>query len=164
MFSPSKYSRRFQNKKSAIQRTPTRKLVIFEVAGETYAIAIERVQRVLTEFTTQGTLEGGRSLVKIDADLITLLDLSQLFVTPNDSQEEHSYLIVCTLTNGDRIGIPLQDLPAILDIPEDKFAEIPVSYRQGKEGQKSAPAAVEKIITTPAGTVAFYLNLDKLLD
>ncbi|MCT7956612.1 chemotaxis protein CheW [Laspinema palackyanum] len=164
MFSPSKYSRRFHNKKTTIQRTPARKLVLFEVAGETYAIAIERVQRVLTEFTPQGTLEGGRSLVKIDADLITLLDLSRLFVTPKDSQEERSYLIVCTLTNGDRIGIPLQDLPAILDIPEDHFAEVPISYRQGKDSKNTAPAAVEKIITTDAGTVAFYLNLDKLLD
>ncbi|MCT7983320.1 chemotaxis protein CheW [Laspinema sp. A4] len=164
MFSPSKYSRRFHNKKAAIQRTPTRKIVLFEVAGETYAIAIEQVQRVLTEFTTQGTVQGGRSLVKLDADLITLLDLSQLFVTPKDSQEEHSYLIVCTVTNGDRIGIPLQELPAILDVPEDKFVEIPASYRQGKDGKNAAPAAVEKIITTDAGTVAFYLNLDKLLD
>lgn len=164
MFSPSQYSRRFHNKKAAIARTPTRKLVIFEVAGETYAIAIERVQRVLTEFTTQGTLEGGRSLVKIDADLITLLDLSQLFVTSNKSHEDPDYLIVCTLTNGDRLGIPVHDLPAILDIFEDKFEDIPASYRQGREGQKSAPAAVEKIITTAAGTVAFYLNLDKLLD
>ncbi|MCT7987476.1 chemotaxis protein CheW [Laspinema olomoucense] len=164
MFSPSKYSRRFHNKKAAIQRTPMRKLVIFEVAGETYAIAIERVQRVLTEFTTQGTLEDGRSLIKLDADLIILLDLSRLFFTPNPSQEQHSYLIVCTLTNGDRIGIPLQDLPAILDVPEDQFAEIPASYRQGREGKNAAPAAVEKIITTDAGTVAFYLNLDKLLN
>ncbi|HEY9837678.1 MAG TPA: chemotaxis protein CheW [Vampirovibrionales bacterium] len=163
MFSPSKYSRRFHNKKAAA-RTRTHKLVIFEVAGETYAIAIERVQRVLTEFTTQGTLEGGRSLVKLDADLITLLDLSSLFVTPKTYQAEPSYLIVCTLTNGDRIGIPLQNLPAILDVPEDKFAEIPASYRQGQAGKNAAPAAVEKIITTTAGIVAFYLNLDKLLE
>ncbi len=164
MFSPSKYSRRFHNKKSTDQRIPTRKLVVFEVAGETYAIAIERVQRVLTEFTAKGTLEGGRSLVKIDSDLITLLDLSSLFLTPEPSDREPSYLIICRVSNGDRIGIPLQNLPAILDVPEDKFEEVPTSYRQGSQGKNSAPAAVEKIITTDAGAIAFYLNLDKLLD
>jgi chemotaxis signal transduction protein len=164
MFSPSKYNRRFYHKKSSVHRTPTRKLVVFKSGGETYAIAIERVQRILTEFTTQGTLESGRSLVKLDADLITLLDLSKLFISLDSPQTPPSYLIVCTVTNGDRIGIPVQDLPAILDIPEDQFAEIPASYRQGRDVKNAAPAAVEKIITNEAGRVAFYLNLDKLLD
>lgn len=164
MFSPSKYSRRFQNKKAALQRTASRKLVSFQVAGETYAIAIERVQRIITDFTTQGTLEDGRSLVKLDGEVITLTDLSRLFMTRNPGEETPSYLIVCTGAQGDRLGIPLQALPAILDVPEDQFTEIPASYRQSRKGQNPAPAAVEKLITTPDGTVAFYLNLDKLLD
>lgn len=156
-------NRRFRNQKTERKRTPTRKLVGFEVNREIYAIPIERVQRVLNQFTPQGVLESGRSLVKFDDEVITLLDLARLFVPSVSEKTDGEYLIVCLLSNGDRLGIPIPNLPTVMDIPEDKFESVPASYREGTQSSIQAPEALEKLIYTESGAIAFYLNVDRLL-
>ena len=153
-----KYSRRFRTKHQSLTRTPTEKLVVFQVGNEHFAIPIERVQRVLKEFTPHGTLGSGRSLVRHQNETITLIDVSALFLAGSASSDSN-YLIVCALNRGERFGIPIAEMPAILDVPLDQLSEIPELYRQGK----LAPA-VEKLIHSADGKAIFYLNLDKLVN
>lgn len=148
------YQRRFRTRQQGTVRIPTKKLVVFELGCEKYAISIERVQRVLNEFIPYGSLRGGQSLVRYHEEIITLIDFSQFFLGSND-ERGRNYLIVCTLTTSERLGIPVPTLPKILEVPAAQFEEIPQVYRQGALHQ-----AVEKLIHIPDGTEVFYLNLD----
>ncbi len=171
-----RFSSRFQQ--NAI---PTIKLLCFQVDGEYYAINIEQVEHILPEFTIHGCLESGRSLVKYKDHAIAVIDLTNFFVKSPEQLtiEEYSqdkYLIICTLNSHpkrdhksqinerDHFGIPIVELPTILEVPETQIEELPELYRQGIPGSPPAPTAIEKVIHTNDDKTIFYLNLKKLID
>ncbi len=160
---------RFQSKKKSTQRIPTHKLITFKLGSEEYAVPIEKVLRVLEKFTPRAALKSGRSLVKEQEQMITLLDPSLLLLN-SPEKSDRSYLIVCTLKSPhlanpkidnkesvEYIGIPIPEVPKVLEIAEDKFGEVPEFYRQG-----NLSAAVEKIINISEEEIIFYLNLESL--
>ncbi|MEY3868637.1 MAG: hypothetical protein RLZZ338_2528 [Cyanobacteriota bacterium] len=153
MINPN-YNRRFRSKKEGKIRTPSRKLLAFEMGREKYAIPIERVQRVIPEFIPYGVLSTGQSLVRHQEETIAVIDLSKLFIS-SDTECDRNYLIICYGKEKELLGIPLPEMPKILEIGEDKFGEIPEIYRQNLD------PAVEKLIHSPDGVEFFYINLDK---
>ncbi len=148
------YNRRFRNQKQGKVRSPARKFVSFDLGNVDYAVPIERVQRVIKDFNPYGFLDSGNSLVRHQEELISLINLSKIF-PGSRSIADCNYLIVCTFNKGDRLGIPIPDMPKILEVLEEQFCEIPLLYRQDQ-----LPAAVEKLIRAPDGSEVFYLNLD----
>ncbi len=148
------YNRRFRSQKQGKVRSPTRKFVSFDLGNVYYAVPIERVQRVIKDFNSYAFLDSGNSLVRHQEELISLINLSKIF-PGSRSIADCNYLIVCTLNKGDRLGIPVPDMPKILESSEEDFCEIPLLYRQDQ-----LPAAVEKLIRAPDGSEVFYLNLD----
>ena len=151
---------RFSSQKQQRRRTPTRKLITFQLGGDKYAIPIEKVLRVLDKFTPRAALKSGRSLVKEQEQIITLLDPSILILSSQETGDR-SYLIVCTLKQKteeeavEYIGIPISEVPKVLEVAEDKFGEVPESYREG-----NLSPAVEQIINVSEDEVVFYLNLE----
>lgn len=148
------YNRRFRSNKQGAVRTPPRKLVSFELGNVNYAVPIEKVQRVVKDFNPYGFLDSGQSLVRHQEELITLINLSTIFPSSR-SIADCNYLIVCSLNKSDRLGIPIPDMPKILEISEESFCEIPELYRK-----QQLPLVIEKLIRAPDGSEVFYLNLD----
>ena len=148
------YNRRFRSKKQAAVRTAARKFVSFELGNVCYAVPIERVQRIVKDFNPYGFLDSGQSLVRHQEELITLINLSKIFPSSR-SIADNNYLIVCNLNKSERLGLPVPNMPKILEVYEESFCEIPELYRQNQ-----LPAAVEKLIRAPDGSEVFYLNLD----
>ena len=150
------YNSRFRSKKQGNIRTHPQKLVSFELGKVYYAVPIEKVQRVVKDFNPYGFLESGQSLVRHQEELITLINLGKIFPSSRSiSIGDYNYLIVCTLNKGDRLGIPIPDMPKILEITAESFCEIPELYRQ-----QQLPLVIEKLIRAPDGSEVFYLNLD----
>ncbi len=149
-------NRRFYNQRQNYTRTQMRKLIFFQLSGEQYAIAIAQVQYILKEFTPHATLKNGHSLVQ-NRGAITLIDLSAIFLNSAESHDYH-YLIVSLLKNGERLGIPIVEMPKIIEVPADKFIDLPQLYR-GNE----LPLAIEKLINLAEDKTGFYLNLERLL-
>lgn len=158
----------------------TIKLVCFQFYGEYYAININQVEHILPEFTIHGCLESGRSLVKYKDHAITVIDLTNFFVKSPEQMtiQEYSqdkYLIICTfnshpkgdnqsqINQRDQFGIPIVELPTILEVPETQLEELPELYRQGTPGSPPAPKAIEKVIHTTDDKTIFYLNLKNLI-
>ena len=137
-----------------MSETAPQKLVSFELGNVSYAVPIERVQRVVKDFNPYGFLDSGQSLVRHQEELITLINLSKIFPSSR-TIADCNYLIVCTLNKSDRLGIPIPDMPKILEISAEKFEEIPELYRQ-----QQLPLVIEKLIRAPDGSEVFYLNLD----
>ncbi|MBE9124150.1 chemotaxis protein CheW [Tychonema sp. LEGE 07199] len=148
------YNRRFRSQKQGAVRTPPRKLVSFELGNVNYAVPIEKVQRVVKDFNPYGFLDSGQSLVRHQEELITLINLSKIFPSSR-TLADFKYLIVCSLNKSDRLGIPIPDMPKILEVTEESFCEIPELYRQ-----QQLPPVIEKLIRAPDGSEVFYLNLD----
>jgi len=153
-------NRRFRQQRPSLTRILKRKLVTFQLGQEKYAIAIERVQRVLPEFTHHGVLASGQSLIAERGQTITIVDLATFFVSSQETRDRaelRHYLIICTLANREIFGIPVPEIPRVLEVLETEFSEVPALYRQG-----NYPAAIEKIICLPENQVMFYLNIDLL--
>ncbi|MCL1465422.1 chemotaxis protein CheW [Argonema galeatum] len=151
-------SRRFRSKRYLATRTPMRKLVSFQLGNERYAISIDRVQHVINEFTPHGVLHSGRSLVEYKNEIITLIDPAKIFISSHD-ERERQYLIICTLKEGQRIGIPIPEIPTVLEIAEDKFGKIPELYQQG-----NLSSAIQNIIQITNDKIMFYLDLEELVN
>ncbi len=158
-------NRRFRQQRPSLTRIVKRKLVTFQLGQEKYAIAIERVQRVLHEFTPQGVLTSGQSLMAEGGQPITIVDLATFFVSSEElrdwakpsAKSDRHYLMICTLANREIFGIPVPEIPKVVEVLETEFSEVPALYRQG-----NYPAAIEKIICLPENQVIFYLNIDLL--
>jgi chemotaxis signal transduction protein len=154
---------RFSSKNTQQKRTPTRKLITFRLGEDRAAIPIEKVLRVLDKFTPRAALKSGRSLVKEQEQIITLLDPSILLLSSQETRD-CSYLIVCTLELKTKekaveyLGIPIPEVPKVLEVAEDKFGEVPEFYREG-----NLSPAVEQIINVSEDEVVFYLNLERFL-
>jgi chemotaxis signal transduction protein len=149
-------NRRFRQQRPSLTRILKRKLVTFQLGQEKYAIAIERVQRVLHEFTPQGVLNSGQSLIAEGGQTITIVDLAAFFVSSEELRARH-YLMICTLASREIFGIPVPEIPKVVEVLETEFSEVPALYRQG-----NYPAAIEKIICLPENQIVFYLNIDQL--
>lgn len=148
------YNRRFRSKKQATVRIAPKKFVSFELGNIYYAVPIERVERIVKNFNPYGILPNGNSLLRHQEELITIINLSTIFPS-SQSIAECKYLIICTLNKSDRLGIPIPDMPKILEITEESFCEIPELYRQ-----QQLPPVIEKLIRAPDGSEIFYLNFD----
>ncbi len=144
-------------KNKAQSRLSMRKLICFQVAGESYALPIEQVQYILGEFRNYGSLHSNRSLIRFNNEDITLVDLSTLFVNIISDLRDRHYSIVCTLSQGERLGLPVCELPTVLEVSTDKFSDLPQLYRQG------LPPAVDKLIHMSEGVEVFYLSLERLV-
>ena len=148
------YNRRFRNQKQSNLRSPAHKFVSFDLESVYYAVPIERVQRVIKDFNPYGFLDNGNSLVRHQEELISVINLSKIF-PGSRSIADCNYLIICTFNKGESLGIPVPDMPKILETSEERFCEIPLLYREN-----NLSSAVEKLIRAPDGTEVFYLNLD----
>lgn len=151
-----KYSRRFRTKHEELPRIPTEKFLVFNLGNERYAIPLLRVLRVAKEFIPQGVLVSGRSLVKAQNETIVIFDMARLFSSASHLSDCH-FLIVCCLDDGGKLGFPIPDMPAILEVAHNQFSQVPELYRQGE-----LSTAVERLIHV-SESVIFYLNIDKLV-
>lgn len=151
-----KYSRRFRTKHDESPRIPTEKFLVFTLENKRYAIPLLRVLRVVKEFTPQGTLITGRSLAKEQNETIVIFDICSLLSTNVHPSDCH-FLIICSVNNSGRVGIPIPDMPAILEISHNQFSEVPELYRQS-----GLSAAIERLIHV-SESVIFYLDIDKLV-
>ena len=116
------------------------------------------MQHVINEFTAHGVLQSDRSLVEYKNEIITLIDPSKLFISSQDDRKRQ-YLIICQLNSGQHIGIPIPEIPTVLEIAEDKFGDIPELYQQG-----NLSSAIQNIIQTSNDKIVFYLDLEELVN
>ncbi|HLP91554.1 MAG TPA: chemotaxis protein CheW [Nostocaceae cyanobacterium] len=148
--------RRFRKKSQIETHIPTHKLICFQLGREQYAISIFQVLYIIKTFTTQGILNSGHSLVSYNDEIITQINISGFFLD-GDQEKEYNYLIVCTTKTGERIGIPVANIPTVLEVGEDRFSDLPTTHQQ-EIGTKG----IEKLINTSDQVTLFYLNIDQL--
>jgi chemotaxis signal transduction protein len=154
MFSTHSSPRRQQ---AATPRIAKHKLISFELGSETYGLPIDRVKQILDEFNPHGDLGNGRGLVRFQNQTLTFLDLKYLFPGDRDSRI-CNYLMICAIASGKFVGLPLPQLPRVLEVAADRFQPIPDLYRQS-----GLPSAVTSLIYLEGDRELFYLDLEQLI-
>ena len=141
----------------SVKRQIKRKIITFQLGTEWYALPIEKVQRILDEFSPHGDLGNGRGLVRAQQETLTLMDPAHLFPSSLDDRERQ-YLMVCSLAGGRSAGIPVPQLPRVFEILEEQIQPIPELYQHS-----GVPAGVVGLIHLQEGPEeVFYLDLDHL--
>lgn len=133
------------------------KLICFELGNETYGLPIDRVKQILDEFNPHGDLGNGRGLVRFQTQTLTLFDLKYLFPSNRDTRI-CNFLMICAIAEGKYVGLPLPQLPRVLEVAEDRFQSVPELYRQS-----GLPSAVTALIHLESDRELFYLDLEQLI-
>lgn len=149
---------------SSLHRPPTaprrlgkQKLITFQIGGETYGLPIDRVKQILDEFNPHGDLGKGHGLVRYQNQTLTLLYPAQLFPA-GSGPAACQYLMICAIAQGQSVGIPLPQLPRVMEVSENQFQPIPELYRQ-----VGLPAAVTALIQLENDRDLFFLDLEQLV-
>jgi chemotaxis signal transduction protein len=144
------------------QRPPTprlakRKLISFQLGDELYGLPIDRVKQILDEFDPHGDWGNGHELVRFQNQSLTFLRPDRLFPGATDLTT-YSYLMICAIAQGQSIGIPLPQLPKVVEVTEDQFQPLPNLYRQAE-----LPTAVIALIHLEGDREMFFLDPDQLV-
>lgn len=144
------------NNYSKTSHRAKQKLIAFQLGSEFYALPIARVQCILDEFAAHGELGNGRGLIRFQNQSLTLFDLASLFPNQRDTRER-PYLLVCYLSEGQLVGIPVPQLPRAIEIAESQMQPIPAMYREA-----GLPSVVTALIHLDDNREMFFLDLDAL--
>ncbi len=132
------------------------KFIVFKIADYSLCLGIMDVLKVV-KFTNQISREmKTMGLVQLGKHTIQLWDLHQQLgdgSLPQPSPNQR-FLVIIRPRNSELWGIFVDDLPNLLELPEDMMQPIPKSYRQASVLEMISHAAV---ISNEASTQKIFL-------
>jgi chemotaxis signal transduction protein len=138
-------------------RQVRQKLISFTLGKESYAFPIHHVQRILDEFQTHGDTGQGISLTRVDGETLTIWDLQCLF-TQVVRESIPKFLMICQAQRDQSIGIPLEQLPSVIEVTQSQIQPLPALYRA-----LDLPEAVTGVVCLAQDRELFFLDLAKAL-
>jgi chemotaxis signal transduction protein len=146
----------FPQRQSSSRQSAKQKLITFQIGFETYGLPIDRIKQIVDEFNPHGVLDNGHGLVRYQNQTLTLLYPTQLFPA-SDSSQRYDYLMIA-IAQGQTVGIPLPQLPRVMEVTEQQFRPVPDLYRQ-----VGISPAIKALIHLEQGTNLFVLDLEQLV-
>jgi chemotaxis signal transduction protein len=146
----------FPQRPSVTRHAAKQKLITFQIGSETYGLPIDRIKQILDEFNPHGVLDNGHGLVRYQNQTLTLLYPARLFPT-SSSLQSCDYLMIA-IAQGQTVGIPLPQLPRVMEVTELQFQPVPDLYRQ-----VGISPAVKALIQLEQGSSLFVLDLEQLV-
>jgi len=112
-------------------------LVSFEVAGQEYAAAINRVQEIVQAPVTLTTIPNAPSgvlgVMVLRARLLPLVSLRILFGLPAQSLDESQRVVVLQFGGGQSVGVVMDRVNEVLRVPLAEVEEVPsIFHTQGQ--------------------------------
>ncbi len=143
--------------KSSGQKVSLKRFISCKVGVEYYAFPMENVERILDEFLTHGKTDEGYGLIRYQGETLTFLDLRHLFSAQPDSVPA-THLVVCQNSKGEKMGIPVDEIPRAITLTPEQIQPIPPLYHN-----RNLPKAVSALITLNSSEELFYLDLDQVV-
>lgn len=151
-------------------------LIVFRILQEWFALPIRAAYKVIPLGQVYGTHQGGLGLTRYqDRDVIVidiqrrifgeqphspLLTATKSPTTSDAALSDQRHLLLIQSTQGELIGLPLDNFPCLRRVPESAFAPIPPMYLT--EGRVRCVSAL--ITTANDEPPAFLLNLTQLIE
>ena len=139
------------------------KLIVFNIGRLNLALRIESVYKVVNHTSTYGSGLGAVGITHLGEGEITVVDLHQRFFNASQISESNlsSYLIVVQNITGELYGIPVNETPALMEVPRGMIRVLPESYRRSDTLDVASHVAVIPQNETPL--TIFVLDVDRLL-
>lgn len=135
----------FKRLSDATTEQSTVRVIIFSLGVNTssvsedylFALPVGAVLKVIVCPPIQGVVESGIGMVDLGSKTVTVVDLRQNLPANLQGQDKGSlsgfkssrFLILLQTQNGE-CGIPIEQPPALTDIPLTTIRSVPLSYRQ----------------------------------
>lgn len=110
---------------------PTLKVLMFSVGSLNLGLRIESIHKVLNSTQVHGSGENWVGLVHLGDREVTVLDLKRrLFPSQTNSDNTpKGYLIIIQNAKKELYGIPVEIVPALVDVPLPNLRVLPESFR-----------------------------------
>lgn len=139
---------------------PAIKVLVFGIGSLNLGLRIESIYKVLNSTQIFGSELNGVGIAHVGDREVTVLDLQQRLFSSNPTQEtlQGAYLIVIQDTEGELYGIPVETVPALIDVPLSTIRVLPESFRHANSLGIASHVAV--ISETETSLTLFLLDID----
>lgn len=144
----------------ASHAAPSLKVLVFSMGSLNLALRVELVYKVLNSTPIYGSGVNGVGIVHMGDREVTVLNLQQrLFQSSNTNENyKQGYLIVIQNTVGELYGIPVETVPALMDVPLSSIRVLPESFRNADTLGIASHVAV--ICQLETNLTLFLLDVD----
>jgi chemotaxis signal transduction protein len=95
-----------------------------------FALPLEAIVKII-RCPALGTFKRGVSIVEIDQQTVTVIDLCYRLAPERPAQAaDRQFLMLLQTHSGDLCGIPVATFPELMDLPVTEVRPIPAVYRQ----------------------------------
>lgn len=140
---------------------PQLRLIIFALQAVQFALPIESVYQVIRRPAVLTSGLSGIGIAHLGEQAITVLDLHYRFFQTASNAAAAGYLILIQPSAGEILGIPVEAVPGMLDIPYSTIRLLPEAYRQRDSFGLASRFAVLEDAEEPL--TLFILDLHQLM-
>ncbi|GAC1448563.1 MAG: hypothetical protein NVS2B14_17000 [Chamaesiphon sp.] len=110
---------------------PPIKMLVFSMGGLNLGLRIESIYKVLNSTQIYGTGLNWVGLAHVGDSEVTVLDLQRRLFASNITTEKFQggYLVIVQNIKGELYGIPVETVPALIDVPLSSIRVLPESFR-----------------------------------
>ncbi len=115
---------------SLTDQSLTLRLLAFPVGNLTLGFPLAAVQKIIPQAFTSASGLSYTGVAHLEDQELTVLDLHQAIFRREGELPAQGYLIVVRGLGGEFFGVPVPELPTLLDCPREQVRQIPPSYRR----------------------------------
>ena len=131
------------------------KVLVFEMANYFFALPINVVFKVINCPPVTENEDGSLGIADFEGQTITVINLAQKLSRNLATQHiQKRFLILSQTSQGELCGIPLDQSPALIELPMDNIRPLPLSARQVKPLSIATHVA---ILPKPEGSLKIFL-------
>ncbi|MBD1894133.1 chemotaxis protein CheW [Coleofasciculus sp. FACHB-129] len=135
---------------------PAIKVLVFSIGSLNLGLRIESIYKVLNSTQIFGSGLNGVGIAHVGDREVTVLNLQQRLFSSNSTHEtlQGAYLIVLQNTESELYGIPVETVPALIDVPLSTIRVLPESFRHANTLGIASHVAV---ISQPETSLTLFL-------
>lgn len=108
------------------------KVLVFEMANHFFALPISVIFKVIDCPPVTDTTDSRLGITDFEGQTVTVVNLAQKLSPQNSAtgRMQKRFLILSQTDRGELCGIPIDNSPALIELPVDNIRPLPLSARQ----------------------------------
>ena len=132
------------------------KVLVFEMANHFFALPLTVIFKVINCPPITDTTDSSLGIVDFEGQPVTVVNLAQKLSPQNLTTQKlpKRFLILSQTRRGELCGIPIDQAPALIELPMDNITSLPMTARQVYPANIATHVA---ILRKSEGSVKFFL-------
>ena len=132
------------------------KVLVFEMANHFFALSISNIFKVINCPPITDTTDSSIGITDFEGQTVTVVNLAQKLSPHNSATRrmQKRFLILSSTRQGELCGIPIDNSPALIELPMDNIRPLPLSARQVNPFSIATHVA---ILPKPEGSIKIFL-------